>query len=247
MTLWDAIAAAAKELHPDRMEAAARAAESRDPVGFHTWAQGYGTPLLTGVGKAWLDCSGTTGKEIASALRSAGATARAIRGQSRVDLVWSGPDTRLVPVRRTDQVLLEMIETAERTLFLVSFVAYNVESLLTALKKALSQGVEVSFLLEDPEAGHISIDSPGIIRGALPAAKVYQWEPKEVVTGGLGAVHAKCLLADGKAAFITSANLTNAAMEKNMELGVKLTGGAIPEQLRAHFEALITTQEIVLV
>ncbi|MCE1204470.1 MAG: DISARM system phospholipase D-like protein DrmC [Holophagaceae bacterium] len=245
MTLWDVIAAAAKELHPDRMEAAARAAESRNPAGFRTWAQGAGALVLTQVGKAWLECPGTTGKEIASALRAAGSTARAIRAQSRVDLVWSGPDTRLVPVRRTDQVLLELIETSERTLFLVSFVAYNVESLLMALKKALARGVEVSFLLEAPEAGHISIDSPGLIRGALPAAKVYQWEPKEAVPGGQGAVHAKCLLADGKAAFITSANLTNAAMEKNMELGVKLTGGAVPEQLRAHFEALIATREIV--
>jgi phosphatidylserine/phosphatidylglycerophosphate/cardiolipin synthase-like enzyme len=48
-------------------------------------------------------------------------------------------------------------------------------------------------------------------------------------------------------AFITSANLTNAAMEKNMELGVRLVGGAIPEQLRGHFEALIATKVISLV
>jgi phosphatidylserine/phosphatidylglycerophosphate/cardiolipin synthase-like enzyme len=184
--------------------------------------------------------------EVASALRAAGRTAQLIRGQSKVDLVWSGPDTHIVPVRRTEQVLLELIESAQTSLFFVSFVAYNVGSLLEAVKRAQARGVAVSFLLEDPEAGHIKVDSVGMIRDALPGARVYRWDPKERMEKGNGSVHAKCLLTDGQSVFITSANLTNSAMEKNMELGVKLAGGTLPGQLQAHFQALIATKEIFL-
>jgi len=247
VSLWDAIATAALDLHPDRLELAARVAETRLPTAFAAWARGENVPSFVEVGLEWQEAQSLSGREVASALRAASRTAQVIRGQSRIDLVWSGPDTRIVPVRRTAQVMLEIIDSAEQTLFLVSFVAYNVEALLAALKKALARGVAVAFLLEDPEAGHITMDSPGLIAKALPGARIYQWNPTDQGSGGAGAVHAKCILADGKVAFITSANLTNAAMEKNMELGVRLVGGAIPEQLRAHFEALIATKVISLV
>jgi phosphatidylserine/phosphatidylglycerophosphate/cardiolipin synthase-like enzyme len=52
-------------------------------------------------------------------------------------------------------------------------------------------------------------------------------------------------VADGKLAFVTSANLTDAALEKNMEVGVLIKGGNIPNQLDRHLEALVTTRTIV--
>lgn len=50
--------------------------------------------------------------------------------------------------------------------------------------------------------------------------------------------------ADGELAFITSANLTSAAMERNMELGVLVKGGELPFELQRHLEALISTKII---
>lgn len=49
---------------------------------------------------------------------------------------------------------------------------------------------------------------------------------------------------DGGVAFVTSANLTQAAMEWNMELGVLSPGGKVPLQLERHLEALITTKRL---
>ena len=43
-------------------------------------------------------------------------------------------------------------------------------------------------------------------------------------------------------AFITSANLTSAALDRNMELGVLFRGGLTPKTLRAHLGTLVTTQ-----
>jgi phosphatidylserine/phosphatidylglycerophosphate/cardiolipin synthase-like enzyme len=74
----------------------------------------------------------------------------------------------------------------------------------------------------------------------------YVWQQAERSNHNeLGAVHAKCAVADGKVAFVTSANLTAAAMERNMEVGLLIRGGHVPEQLHQHFSALVESGTIV--
>jgi len=57
-------------------------------------------------------------------------------------------------------------------------------------------------------------------------------------------VHAKIALADDTVAFITSANFTGHAMEKNFEAGVLSNGGSIPRDLWRHLHGLIDTNVI---
>jgi phosphatidylserine/phosphatidylglycerophosphate/cardiolipin synthase-like enzyme len=54
-------------------------------------------------------------------------------------------------------------------------------------------------------------------------------------------MHAKCAVADRRLAFVTSANLTGAAMTDNMELGLVVRGGDVPKRISNHFDALIGT------
>ncbi len=82
---------------------------------------------------------------------------------------------------------------------------------------------------------------------AVQYAVIYVWDSKAKSSKNTplsAAVHAKCAVADGNLAFITSANLTSAALERNMELGVLLRGGIAPPRLRDHLKALVTTKEI---
>jgi phosphatidylserine/phosphatidylglycerophosphate/cardiolipin synthase-like enzyme len=53
--------------------------------------------------------------------------------------------------RRTEQVLLDLIEHAERSLILVTYSAYKVPRLVSALRAALDRGVSVTLILESPE------------------------------------------------------------------------------------------------
>lgn len=46
-------------------------------------------------------------------------------------------------------------------------------------------------------------------------------------------------IGDDDLLFITSANLTECAMNLNMGLGVLIRGGELPGQVRVHFERLI--------
>jgi phosphatidylserine/phosphatidylglycerophosphate/cardiolipin synthase-like enzyme len=57
-------------------------------------------------------------------------------------------------------------------------------------------------------------------------------------------VHVKCAIADEKVALVTSANLTGAAMEDNMELGLMVSNRHAVGRISAHFSALITENVI---
>ena len=52
-------------------------------------------------------------------------------------------------------------------------------------------------------------------------------------------LHAKCVVVDGVKAFIGSANLTEAAQLRNIEIGLVVTGALIADAVERHFEALI--------
>jgi len=160
--------------------------------------------------------------------------------REKVELVWTGASTPLVSTRKTEQVLLETIEAAENDLFIVSYVAYDVDSIVRALRRAVGRGVKVEILMESTSdyGGRISMDSIALFKRELPEAILYWWSESGA------SVHAKCAVSDGKVAFVTSANLTGAAMEKNMELGIKIEGGDIPRRLHDHLEALVTTRKI---
>ncbi len=77
----------------------------------------------------------------------------------------------------------------------------------------------------------------------VPAAKLYAWRDKTAPYSD-GRVHAKVAVADGRMCFITSANLTGHAMEKNMEAGVLISGGQIPRLLDDHLRSLIDTNVV---
>ena len=186
--------------------------------------------------------------DVASALQGASATAILRENRGAVELVWTGPSTGQVPVRHTEQVLCEVIEAAKRRLFLVSFVAYEVDSIIRALHGAIGRQVQIDVLLEssDKHGGRVTYDYVKAMKSILPSIDVYVWSSnRKSLPGQLsGAVHAKCAIADGELAFITSANLASAAMERNMELGVLVKGGELPIELHRHLEALISTKVI---
>jgi cardiolipin synthase A/B len=183
--------------------------------------------------------------ELAAMLTASSAAYHRAKAEQDVELVWTGPGSSLVATRKTEQALLQVIDAAESRLFMTSFVAYDVGSIMKALKSAVSRGVSVSMLLEAAQAdgGAVSIDAISKMRSAMPSASIYTWKSKADAFVG-GKVHAKVAVADEFLCFISSANLTGHAMEKNMEVGVLVRGGALPKQLHQHLQALVTTRVI---
>ena len=53
------------------------------------------------------------------------------------------------------------------------------------------------------------------------------------------ALHAKCVVADGREALVTSANFTEAAQARNMELDLLVGAPAVASRIEEHFRSLI--------
>ncbi|NKC31592.1 DISARM system phospholipase D-like protein DrmC [Falsiroseomonas selenitidurans] len=189
-----------------------------------------------------------SGDVLAGILRGAAHARQRTLREATVELVWTGPTTPYAATRRTEQVLLDLIRGAKDNLFLVSFVVYDVSSVVDELNAATQRGVEIRILLESSlnEGGSLSVDPIATMRGCAPSALLYAWVDRQVPFVN-GRVHAKVAVSDGRAAFLTSANLTGHALEKNMEAGVLIEGGHVPSKLRSHLHALIDTRIVKLV
>lgn len=194
--------------------------------------------------ESW-DQAAIHGDVLAGILRGASYARQKTLQESTVELVWTGPTTRFVATRRTEQVLLDLIRRAQTELFVVSFVAYDVATVVEELNAANSRGVELRVLLEASAShgGSLSVDPVAMMRRNVPSALLYAWTDRPPPFND-GRVHAKVVVADDSAAFLTSANLTGHALEKNMEAGVVIIGGHIPVGLRSHLHALIETNVI---
>ena len=244
--LLDAVAALAGLLSPEKVAAIAARIRGSDPARASIALFGVlGTRAAADVAgrlvEAW---KGTAIKpdELALMLVSASRVAARVVGRQSVELVWTGPTTPFVSTRRTEQALLQVIGSARSTLFVTSFVAYDVSNIVAALNEASGRGVSISMLLESSreQGGSVTLDVIGKMRELVPKARLYGWLSKADEFSD-GRVHAKVAVADGRVCFITSANLTRYAMERNMEAGVLVSGGEVPRMLDAHLSSLVTT------
>jgi len=248
--LWQAVAELALEMHPRRLAGVAEKVASLAPVdGFDVLRSTFGPSASSGAVErledAWRKSENISSSELAAALMGAVATAKLAGKRESIELVWTGPSVGTVPVRHTEQVLCEVINSVRHRLFLVSFVAYDVTSIARALRNAINRQVQVDVLLESSSrhGGSVSFDSVRAMKGTVPAANVFVWKQDGADDNnrnrGARSVHAKCAVGDGELAFITSANLSTAAMERNMELGVLVRGGSLPGNLDRHLDSLI--------
>jgi phosphatidylserine/phosphatidylglycerophosphate/cardiolipin synthase-like enzyme len=55
-------------------------------------------------------------------------------------------------------------------------------------------------------------------------------------------LHAKAVVADDEAVFVTSANLTEAAFDRNIELGLLVRDRALALSIVSHFQVLIARE-----
>jgi cardiolipin synthase len=249
--LSEAVAHIAMELHPERIEAICSTLDSRPEESLagvirSGLGAAFSPELMELFEEALRGAKHVTANELSAMFRASSMTAALAACASSVELVWTGPGTGMVPIRHTEQVLTGLIDESKDRLFLVSFVAYDVASVMNALRRAGERGVQVRLLVEKSvsDGGTVTIDSVATIRQSLPKALTYVWDREGGGESTRSSVHAKCAVADGRIAFITSANLSVAAMERNMELGVLLRGGHVPVQLENHLAALVATKQL---
>ena len=170
------------------------------------------------------------------------------RGQS-VELVWTGPVPDGTVLRRTDQVLLDLVRSARHEIYLVTFAAYKIPVLNEAMLAAAQRGVEINLIFESQETGKTAFAAIKAVGGELEAlSNIYTWpldkRPKDAA-GRHGSLHAKCAVSDGTDLLISSANLTEYALNMNMELGILGRGGSLPGRVVRHLQQLVDEETLM--
>jgi cardiolipin synthase A/B len=162
-----------------------------------------------------------------------------------IEMLWSGPPpVGHLPARRIDQALYDLIAGAKDEILLVTFAASKVERLAAALINAAGRGVRTRMVLEFAETseGQLSFDALKAFPAALVrASEVYFWpvEKRERNRAGKpGKLHAKIAVIDA-VVLVSSANLTDDAFTRNLELGVKLMDPDVAQWTREHLDGLI--------
>lgn len=186
----------------------------------------------------------TSAKELALALISTAAGIDAGRATPDVQLVWTGPDTPKASPRDTLPQMLEMIGRAEKSILLVTFAAFKANQIMAALHAAAGRGVKLMIVVEsaDDSAGQLTHDSwKAFPKSLVNTGCVWFWPIARRTRNqkGLpGKLHAKCLVVDDREALVSSANLTDDAMERNIEIGLRCCG-PVAEELTSKFQSLI--------
>ena len=196
-----------------------------------------------------MDCWISTCPELSAASISLSLRASLISLQTSVfpavEIIWTGPEETGHNFRRTDQALLELITESKENLLIVSFAVYKAESIIQAIENAILRNVKVVVCLEDAEDHHGKLSVSGINAFSSSIFKIatfYNWpienRPRSMY-GKYGSLHAKIAVADQKKVFVSSANLTDYAMDLNMEMGVIIEDREIGEKITGLFNQMI--------
>lgn len=197
--------------------------------------------------------AGLMPQAVAAAIVAAAKVEQRHRDGETVEIVWTGPETAHTRFRHTEQAILEVLNSAEKRLTVVSYAVYRIPRIRDALVAAANRGVGIRLIVETPNRieGQTEYDCLlALGDNVASVASVYYW-PQENRSkddnGKIGILHVKCAVADGRRLFLSSANLTEYAFTINMELGLLVTGGKLPGQVERHFEGLIGAGQLVRV
>jgi phosphatidylserine/phosphatidylglycerophosphate/cardiolipin synthase-like enzyme len=246
--LLDHLSAVARELSPDAIQdLSARLATSAGPDAASglTAAGARQRLLVEQLVLLWQRVPDMPGHCLSVALEAAGRTASRMAAAQTIELAWTGPHTGVVPLRRIDQALYEVVAGAERELLVVSYAVFNVPRIVDGLNAAVARGVDVDLVLEFEGAeGDQTYDPLAALRGLDASVRVFHWpyakRPYAAGAGGKrGFIHVKAAIADQRVAMISSANLTAYGLDANMELGLIVRGDPIPARIAGHFVELI--------
>jgi phosphatidylserine/phosphatidylglycerophosphate/cardiolipin synthase-like enzyme len=194
----------------------------------------------------WLSSSPpVSGPEVAMSLRTAVHLGRRGDRSQTIELAWTGPRSQSVPHRHTEQALLQVLDSASQRITIVCYAVYRIPHVRDALVRAARRGVRVGIIVETPDKaqGEREYDTIRALGEDVAACStLYIWPQDRRdrdPNGKVGILHVKCVVADGRWLFLSSANLTEYAFSINMELGVLITGGEHPMLVERQFQQLI--------
>jgi phosphatidylserine/phosphatidylglycerophosphate/cardiolipin synthase-like enzyme len=171
-----------------------------------------------------------------------------------IDLVTTGPEAGGVANRNTAVVVGDLFRNAQRSVLVAGYAIYQGQKVFQSLAERMEQHADLQvrmFLDVARFHGDTSSASAKVARFAhtfktshwpnrAPLPHVYCCEQIMETHGAKpGSVHAKCIVVDNRQIFVSSANFTEAAQNRNIEVGLLVHSVAVSERLTRFFEALV--------
>lgn len=171
----------------------------------------------------------------------------------RVRLVWTGPETHSSTSRDTFVVMQELFDCAQQSVLISGFTVHRGRVVLAALGRRMETrpDLRVRLFLNIHRPYRSTASEAVLLRefrekfvaqdwGNRVLPEVY-YDPRALAAepGARASLHAKCVVIDDRIAFVTSANLTEAAQQRNIEAGILVEDEGFARSLRAQFDALV--------
>lgn len=199
-----------------------------------------------------LESFGFTTAALAMTLEAlAEAAAARQRAIDQIQLVWTSPDEEGPHVRDTSVVVAQLLSEARESLWISTYSIFNGREVFQPVDEAWSARpeLEVVLILNVPPGEDAAVERyAGMFwkyhwPWAKKPAVFYDPRGPEKTADSPACQHAKCILVDGTTAFITSANFTESAHERNIELGVLFRNNPrVAESIRSKFKSLIQNE-----
>lgn len=168
------------------------------------------------------------------------------------DFVWSGPEVAGLHARDTRRVYEELLGSAARSAWVTTYAFFDGPRAFEVLARRMDQtpGLSVTLLLNVQRKKGDSTTVDHLVRRFADRFWTEEWpgsvrprvfyDPRSLdPDGGGGVLHAKAVVVDGEAVFVTSANLTEAALDRNIEIGLLVRDRALAATMTRHFTTLI--------
>lgn len=174
-------------------------------------------------------------------------------GNNAVDLVWTGPETPEAPSRDTAVVVRELFASACEHVLVAGYAVYQGKEVFRVLAERMEAlpSLQVDFFL-DVQRGHKETTiTEDIIRRFMHRFTTNEWpglrfpdiyyDPRalEKDRNKKACLHAKCIVIDRAVAFVSSANFTEAAQNRNIEVGALIRSRPFAERLVSQFQSLV--------
>ncbi len=198
---------------------------------------------------AELERLGVSGRAAGTWIRT---IAKATKHAPLVDLVWSGPEVAGLHARDTRRVFEELLGLSKHSLWISTYVFFDGPRTFDVLARRMDEIAElqVTLLLNIQRKRGDTTAAEKLIRRFAERFWKFEWpgtarprvffDPRSLeIEVQSGVLHAKAVIADDDSVFITSANLTEAALERNIELGLLVRDRALASSITTHFRTLI--------
>jgi phosphatidylserine/phosphatidylglycerophosphate/cardiolipin synthase-like enzyme len=172
-----------------------------------------------------------------------------------VELVWTGPETLGVTNRDTGVVMRDLFGSAETEVLVAGFAVHQGRAVFERLARRMADrpNLQVKLFLDIHRSLTDSFPPEELVRRFASCFRTQEWpgeklpelyyDPRSLDPDAVkrSSLHAKCIVADRRVALVTSANFTEAAQTRNIEVGALIRSERFALRLADHFEALAAT------